>query len=98
MPLMTVHSTQSDPMRAAQELRDGLRGFSARFLLFFASSDFEPDALGAALRETFGAVPSIGCTTAGELVSGKMLKGSIVMLGMDADELDAVAIASIDDV
>jgi len=97
MALVTVHSTQNDPVRAAHELRDGLRGLSPRFLLFFASSAFPPEALGAALRETFGAVPSIGCTTAGEIVSGKMLKGSIVMLAMDADELGAVAVASIDD-
>jgi hypothetical protein len=97
MALVTVHSTQNDPVRAAKELHDGLNGLSPRFLLFFASSGFAPDALGAALRETFGAVPSIGCTTAGEIVSGKMLKGSIVMLAMDADELGAVAVACIDD-
>jgi hypothetical protein len=97
MALVTVHSTQNDPMKAAHELRDGLRGLSPRFFLFFASSAYSPDALGAALRETFGAVPSIGCTTAGEIVSGKMLKGSIVMLAMDADELGAVSVASIDD-
>lgn len=97
MALVTVHSTQNDPTRAMRELRDGLGGLSPRFLLFFASSNFAPDELGAALRETFGAVPSIGCTTAGEIVSGKMLKGSVVMLAMDADDLGSVTVASIDD-
>jgi len=97
MALVTLHSTQNDPGKAMQELRDGLRGLSPRFLLFFASSAFAPDALGAALRATFGAVPSIGCTTAGELVSGRMLKGAIVMLAMDEAELHSVAIATIDD-
>ena len=98
MAFLTVHSNRNDPAGAVRELRDGLGAFVPKFLLFFASSAFPTAALGAAFREMFGSVPSIGCTTAGEIISGRMLKGSIVLFAMDANELDEVAIAAIDDV
>jgi hypothetical protein len=39
------------------------------------------------LADTFPGVPSLGCTTAGELVTGKMLDGSLVVAAFEADEV-----------
>ena len=97
MTIKTVYSTNPDPNRAAQELRDGVGKFDLRFVVFFASAAYVPDELGNALAGAFGQVPSIGCTTAGELVSGKMLKQSVVLVAFDGASLQAAHVALVED-
>jgi len=91
--IKTAYSTNPDPNRAAQELLDGVGRLDLRFVAFFASAAYAPDELGQALAQAFGQVPSIGCTTAGELVSGKMLKQSVVLVAFDAASLSAAHVS-----
>lgn len=92
MALKPVYSMESSPERSAADLAAQLSGFSARFILFFASSSFEPAALGAAIQQQFPIADIMGCTTAGELVSGKVLKDSVVAMAFDAEALEDVVI------
>jgi hypothetical protein len=96
--LIATSSTKSDPKEAAAELAAGLGSMKPRFLLYFATPRTDPAALGKALADTFGDVPAIGCTTAGEIVTGKMLEGSVVLMAMDEGTLASVATAVVDDV
>jgi hypothetical protein len=91
--IKTAYSTNPDPKLAAQELQASVRSLDLRFLAFFASAAYAPEALGQALAQAFGQVPSIGCTTAGELVSGKMLKQSVVLIAFDAASLRTAHVA-----
>jgi hypothetical protein len=45
-------------------------------VLFFASSDYDPGRIARKMREAFPDADMIGCTTAGEIVTEKMLTGS----------------------
>ena len=92
MAIKPVYSVETSPERNAADLAAQLADFSARFILFFASSNFEPAALGAAIQKQFPTAEIMGCTTAGELISGKILKDSVVAMAFDAETLEDVAV------
>jgi len=96
MAIKHVYSMETSPEKNAAELAAQLADFSARFILFFAASSFEPAALGAAMQKHFPKVDIIGCTTAGELVSGKVLKDSVVAMAFDAEALGDVTIGVVE--
>ncbi len=97
MALKTTYSQNSDVRALARELVAGLGGPPSKFALFFASPEFDTEALGAALARELPGVPSIGCTSSGELAAGRMLKHSVVMAGFDDDTLDGAAVALLRD-
>jgi hypothetical protein len=96
MAVKPVYSMEPSPEKNAAELAAQLSNVSARFILFFASSSFEPAALGAAIQKQFPMADIIGCTTAGELISGKVLKDSVVAMAFDAEALEDVAVGVVE--
>ncbi|MCB0193608.1 MAG: FIST C-terminal domain-containing protein [Anaerolineae bacterium] len=87
-----VYSMETSPEKNAAELAAKLSDISATFVLFFASSNFEPAALGAAMQAHFPTAIIMGCTTAGEIANEKMLKNSVVAMAFDAETLEDVAV------
>lgn len=96
MALRIAHSKEKEPARLAADLKAQLKGISPSFVLFFASPSYGPRELGAALKASFPAVPSLGATTAGEIVSGEMLKGSVVLMALDAGSVVRAATSVVD--
>jgi hypothetical protein len=89
----SAYSEHTDPDKAADELSSALGPEQPKLLLFFASSQRDPAATAAAVRRAFPSTLSFGCTTAGELTRGRMLKGSIVAMALYDDDLhDAHAV------
>ena len=97
MSVKTVVSTHTDPRACARQLRDGIGDLDPTFVAFFATSKLDPESLGAALRQQFGEVPSIGCTTAGEIGGRRPQEGSVVLLAMDANSIRSAQVEVIDD-
>jgi hypothetical protein len=97
MTIRTARSHSPDVRAAARDIKQGIGGVDPRFVLFFVSSHYDPQALGEALERELGGIPAIGCTTAGELQGADMLAGSVVALGMDGDVIDAAHVAVIGD-
>jgi hypothetical protein len=97
MTTKTASSTHPDPHLAAQQLLSAIGDLDSRLVVFFASAAYSPAQLGEALASTFGEVPSIGCTTAGELVSSRMLKKSVVLVAFDGATLRGAHVALIPD-
>jgi hypothetical protein len=62
-----AHSCAQYPAAAAEALHDGLRQPDASLVLFFCSSAYDRDALGAEMARRFAGVQVAGCTTAGEI-------------------------------
>ena len=56
MAIRIAHSSDRDMAAAAASLKHQLDGASPQFILFFASSRYEPAQLGQALKDAFGAV------------------------------------------
>jgi hypothetical protein len=65
-------------------------------VVYFASPKHDPETLAAAVAGAFPAAATIGCTSAGELVSGSMTKGAIVAMGFDADVVASAHVALVE--
>ena len=82
MEIITAYSQLNEIDAAIEEIKNKFSGFDAKMILFFASSSFDPERTAAKFKEAFTDSITIGCSTAGEIVSGKMLKNSVVAMGL----------------
>ncbi|HUJ96001.1 MAG TPA: FIST N-terminal domain-containing protein [Terriglobales bacterium] len=90
MPITTAHST--NPLaEAAQDLRAQCGDPRPRLVLFFASTKYEPHALSQQLQAAFPGACVAGCSTAGEITSGKMMTGAVVAMFFPADVVEEAA-------
>jgi hypothetical protein len=93
MSVATAYSTSSDPAIAAAEVASGIGAMEPKLVVYFASPSIDPEALATALTEVFPRSEVMGCTTAGEIASGRMLKGSVVAMALDAGHVADVDVA-----
>jgi hypothetical protein len=96
MTIRTACSQAASPEVCARELATALRGIDPALLVFFAAPSFEPVRLGDALAREFGSVPAIGCTTAGEITSGRMLVDSVVMMALGRDCIERAHVCAVE--
>jgi hypothetical protein len=87
MHIVTSFSSLPNPADAANELKNKFGGFTPRMVLFFASSNYDPNTIAAAMQNMFGNALTFGCSTSGEIVSGQMLKNSVVAMGFDSEAM-----------
>lgn len=83
MNIKVASSTKAILEDAISEIGTTLAGFDAKAVIFFASSKFDPAAASSAMQKEFGTVPTFGCTTAGEIVSGHMLNHAVVAMALN---------------
>ena len=67
-------------------------------VIYFASSSYSPDEIAREMDAAFPGTTVFGCTTAGEIISGKMLKNSIVAMAFSATIIKDVAVEILTDV
>jgi hypothetical protein len=84
MNIKAVCSEKLSVAEAVQEVGRQLNDFDTRMLVFFASSNYDPESVSAAMKERFASATVLGCSTAGEIISGQMLKNSIVALAFNS--------------
>jgi hypothetical protein len=92
MSITTVCSTKATPKDVAAEISAALTAAAPRLVVFFASAKYDPATISAELKAAFPTSVVYGCTTAGEIVSGAMLKGSVVAMGLGSDIIEDVAV------
>jgi hypothetical protein len=88
MTIITAYTTEPDPGKAASHLQSQLTACNPRAVIFFASSLYDPQAISQSMQNAFPKADTLGCSTAGEIVSGKMLKNSVVAMGLSAEVID----------
>lgn len=81
--IKTAFSTNPSTKGAVNEIRHAFSDFSPDLVLFFASPAYSPQAIAQNMKDAFENARSFGCTTAGEIVSGKMLQKSVVAMAFD---------------
>ena len=91
-PIEIASTRSDDAAQAAQELRARLGGPPARLVLYFATSAREPAALAAAMEKAFAPATVVGCSTAGEIISGAMQTGSVVAMALGPEVVRDVAV------
>ena len=80
------YSRAKEEAVAVQEFA-GMVDADAVVVVFFASSEYDLERLGAAMKERFQA-PVIGCTTAGEITPEGYSQGGITGFSLASDELE----------
>jgi hypothetical protein len=97
MAIKTVCS-EKEMSGVSADMKAQLGGFEPNFMVFFASSKYDPKEISRAMREAFGDIPMIGSSTAGEIVSGKMLKNSVVAMFFDRGTISDVKVQVVENV
>jgi hypothetical protein len=92
MTTRTAYTAASTVADAVQDLRRQLGGTRPGLLLYFASARFPPEALAISMEKAFVPATVLGCTTAGEITTGHMLKGSIVAMALSPEVVGDVAV------
>ena len=65
--VVSAMSQATDAFQVAQELARQLLHPHLGFVLFFCSAEYDLQALGKALQQSFGGIRLAGCTSAGEI-------------------------------
>lgn len=94
--VLTAYSTQSSIENAISEIKAQLSSISPTFILFFASTIYAPEQLAAEMQAAFPQAQTAGCTTAGEIVTGKMLQHSVVAMAFSKEILPNVCVAVVE--
>jgi hypothetical protein len=92
MYIKSAYSTKGTSGDIINDLKSQLSGFDTKMLVFFASSRLVPSIISQKVHEAFPGASVFGCTTAGEIVSGKMLKNSLVAMAFNATAVNDVKI------
>ncbi len=98
MDIMTVYSTKDSIDEIAKDITDQLGFFDTELLIYFASSKFNHNAISKTMQETFPVSSVFGCSTAGEIISGKMLKNSVVAMAFNSQAIKDVKIEVVENV
>jgi len=97
MDIITAYSTKETIDQIIKEISDQLVLFDTKLLIFFASSKFAPGEISKKMQEAFPGALVFGCSTAGEIASGRMLDDSVVVMGFNNDSLLDAKIEIIED-
>lgn len=83
-------SQARDPRIAVQELHAAISQADLKLAAFFCDPSYDLVELAAALRETFGDAPLVGCTSAGEITPVGYLSGSLTGFSLGGAGCEAV--------
>jgi len=98
MDIQTVYSELGGVAETVRDIHEQLKGFDAKMLIVFASSKYDPDSLISSLQDAFSSAAIIGCSTAGEIVSGKMLTNSIVAMAFNSNSINDLKIEVLENI
>lgn len=87
MKITTAYSSKNTVDEVVSDINEQLAQFGAKLLLYFASSKFAPDCICLKMQESFPGSTVIGCSSAGEIISGKMLDDSVVAMAFDEEAI-----------
>jgi len=92
MTVATASSSLKQVNKAISEIQCQLSSTQPKMVVYFASTIYNQRTLSAAMKKAFPESVVFGCTTAGEIVSGKMLKQSIVAMAFGKDIIEDVVV------
>ncbi|MFP4460458.1 MAG: FIST signal transduction protein [Candidatus Zixiibacteriota bacterium] len=90
--IKNAYSTKSQEKDAVAEIKEQFENQESKLILFFASSSYEPIKIAKQMKYAFPDAEVMGCTTAGEITSGKMLDNSLVAMSFDEDVIEDIII------
>jgi hypothetical protein len=93
MMQIKVAYSQSDEIHdAVSQIKEQFIGLNLKVVLFFASSKFDPVKTAVAFDKVFQDTPTFGCSTAGEIISGMMLKNAVVAMALSNNIIEDLSL------
>lgn len=96
MCIKSVFSCKNTVEEAVNDIKLQLKNQNPRAVIFFSSSCFDKEKVSHLMKESFKSSDVFGCSTSGELVSGKMLKNSLVVMALSSNIIEDVKIEVLD--
>lgn len=97
MSIKTAYSSKSELADVVSDIQAQFGDFEANLVVFFASSTFAPEAVSSRIDAAFPTAVTFGCSTAGEIVSGKMLTNSVVAMAFDKNSVKTATAVVLED-
>jgi hypothetical protein len=97
MGIKIAYSTNKNIDGAVKEVKDQINIPDPRLVIFFSSSNFNQDEIAKGIKKSFKNADVIGCSSSGEIVSGKMLNNSVVLMAFDKEAVNDVKVEVIKD-
>jgi hypothetical protein len=81
---------------AVHELMGTFGSNNMKMMVYFASTRFAPEEISAKMQAAFPDATIFGCSSAGEIVTGRMLKGSLVAMAFDVESIPDAKVAVVE--
>ncbi|MDP4182552.1 MAG: FIST N-terminal domain-containing protein [Bacillota bacterium] len=98
MNVKSVITKKQNINEAVNEIKDSIGDLKAKAILYFASSNYDHEKLSCALGEAFKNTTVFGCSTAGEIGCGQVMKNSIVAMAFDSNVIEDIKVEVVEDV
>jgi Uncharacterized conserved protein len=98
MTAKTAYSTKEKHADNLKEIIAQLGVDSPTIVLFFASTKYSVEKVGQGLQKAYPNAKVVGASTAGEIVTGKMLKNSVVAMAFDKASIADVDVAVVENI
>ena len=98
MKTKTSYSVNQELDSAVKEISNGLNEINPGTVIYFASSNYDPNEMSSKMQAAFKDVTVFGCTTSGEITSGKMLDNSVVGMGLNSEIVQDIKIEVLEDI
>ena len=93
-----AHSELKDAAEAVKSIHEQLADVDARMVLYFVSTAYPVETVCREMADAFKGVQTVGCTTAGEMITGKMGQNSIVAMAWHKNALEEVYVEALENI
>ncbi len=95
--IITACSTKDTIEEIVKDINEQFGFFDIKLLLFFSSAKYTPDQISKKMQDAFPFSLVFGCTTSGEIISGRMLDNSVVAMAFSSEAVKDARIEIIKD-
>lgn len=83
--IKSVYSVEISEKDAVEAIKSQLEGFCTKLVIYFAAPGYNHESLSAMMQEAFSDSLVFGCSTAGEIINGNILKNSVVAMAFNSN-------------
>ncbi len=94
--IKSVYSQKAREEDVVSDIADQLNGFGVKTLLYFTSTSYNQDKISQLMQNAFKGAVVFGCSTAGEITSGKVLKNSLVAMAFNSNIFSDIKLEVVD--
>jgi len=98
MAITIASSKRRTSEEAVRELTHIFGTSNLTTVIYFASTKYAPEEISKGMQSAFPRATVFGCSSAGEIVSGKMSKNSIVAMAFDAETIPDIKVEIVENI